>query len=41
MNLKKSMIRGLALLGASSMSTTGHANAQVLADIVNSHYSER
>ena len=41
MNLKKSMIRGLAMYGASSMISSGHANAKVLADLAEIARDER
>ncbi|WP_272869061.1 hypothetical protein [Bifidobacterium longum] len=35
MSLKDSMIRGLAMYGATSLARSGHANSQMILDIIN------
>ena len=35
MSLKDSMIRGLAMYGATSLAQSGHANSSTLVDLIN------
>ena len=35
MSLKDYMIRGLAMYGATSLAQSGHANSQMILDIIN------
>ena len=35
MSLKDPMIRGLAMYGATSLAQSGHANSQMILDIIN------
>ncbi|WP_276312614.1 hypothetical protein [Bifidobacterium santillanense] len=40
MSFKDSMLRGLAMYGASSMAKSGYANSKVMLDIINDARSD-